>query len=255
MPGKNIPVRIVSLCPSITETLIDLGLADRLVGVTRYCIHPEAVVKDLPKMGGTKNPDLDAVRTAAPDLVFVNAEENRKEDYDALAVDFDVDVSMPRSVGEVPGELRRIGRRLGTEAIADARAAELEAGLAALDRSRSSFTFAYLIWKKPWMTVAKDTYVSDLLARGGGVNVYAGAETRYPETTLEELRTKAPRIVLLPDEPYPFQDEHRAQVAAFLDSSGGSTRVELVSGDDLCWHGVRSIRGVRVVMELARSFG
>lgn len=249
MPGKNIPERIVSLCPSMTETLIDLGVAERLVGVTRYCIHPKTVVEDLPKVGGTKNPDLDAIRAAKPDLVFVNAEENRREDYEALAADLDVDVSMPRFVQEVPDELRRVGRRIGKEAEAEERAVQLERRLSELDQARTPFTFAYLIWRKPWMTVSGDTYISDLFARAGGTNVYGEATQRYPETTLEELRAKAPRLVLLPDEPYPFDEGHRKQLASVLES-----RVERVSGDDCCWHGVRSIRGVRVVMELARSF-
>ena len=106
-------MRIVSLCPSITETLIDFGLADQLVGITRFCIHPAAVVKDIPKVGGTKNPDHDAIESAAPDLIFVNAEENRREDYELLAAKYDVDVSMPRSVLDVPPDLRRFGSRLG----------------------------------------------------------------------------------------------------------------------------------------------
>src|SRR5688572_20085848 len=126
-------VRIVSLCPSITETLIDFGLRDRLVGVTRFCIHPAAVVKDLPKVGGTKNPDHERIDEAAPDLVFVNAEENRREDYALLSQKYRVHVSMPRSVAEVPDDLRRFGALVGAEEIAKRRARELETALRELD--------------------------------------------------------------------------------------------------------------------------
>jgi ABC-type Fe3+-hydroxamate transport system substrate-binding protein len=242
-------VRIVSLCPSITETLIDLGLSRQIVGVTRFCIHPAEVVKGIPKVGGTKNPDLAAIDAAAPDLVFVNAEENRREDYEVLASKYTVDVSMPRNVAEVPQQLRRFGMRLGRSDAAEARAAELEDALAALERrSKPSFSYAYLVWKKPWMAVGPDTYVSDLLSRAGGRNVFGDSADRYPEITVEALAAKKPELVLLPDEPYPFDETHRGDLANLLDA-----RIELVSGDDCCWHGVRSIRGVRLMMDLVDS--
>jgi iron complex transport system substrate-binding protein len=222
------------------------------VGVTRFCIHPAAVVKDLPKVGGTKNPDLAAIERADPDLVFVNAEENRKEDYAVLARKYRVHVSMPKTVAEVPDDLRRFGALIEKREIGEQRAAELEAALQELDALRSSkrpFTYAYLIWKKPWMTVGADTYVSDLIGRAGGVNVFADAADRYPALTLEELAERRPELVLLPDEPYPFTEEHRVEVGEVLKDA----RLDLVSGDDCCWHGVRSIRGVHLMMDLLRS--
>jgi ABC-type Fe3+-hydroxamate transport system substrate-binding protein len=237
-PRHAVAVRIVSLCPSITETVIDLGLASDLVGITRYCIHPASVVKDIPKVGGTKNPDIAAIIEASPDLVLANREENRREDYEALSAHVRVDASMPTRIGEVPGELRRLGALLGCATVAEARAAELEACLAELDRCRASFSFAYLVWRKPWMTVSGDTYVSDLFTRAGGRNVFAGAEARYPEITLDDLAARDPDVVFLPDEPFPFTPEHAAEIS-------GAKRIELVSGDDCCWHGVRSIRGAR----------
>ncbi len=163
-------MRIVSLCPSITETLIDFGLRDRLVGVTRFCIHPAEAVKDLPKVGGTKNPDLDAIERAAPDLVFVNAEENRREDYDRLSMKYRVDVSMPRSVADVPLELRRFGELLSTRPIAGRRARELEVALRELERRREGkrrFSFAYPVWRRPWMVAGPDTYVADSDPKSG----------------------------------------------------------------------------------------
>ncbi len=244
-------MRIVSLCPSITETLIDFGLQDRLVGVTRFCIHPAAVVQSIPKVGGTKNPDHAAIDAARPDLVFVNAEENRKEDYEILAQKFRVHVSMPKSVADVPADLRRFGELVGASEIAEQRARELESALTelgVLQKSKRRFSYAYLIWKKPWMVVGADTYVSDLFARAGGDNVYAGAADRYPTTTIEELAAKDPELVLLPDEPYPFDASHQNELAPVLRG-----RIERVSGDDCCWHGVRSIRGVQVMMDLLRS--
>jgi iron complex transport system substrate-binding protein len=245
-------LRIVSLCPSITETLIDLGAGDQLVGVTRFCIHPADVVKDLQKVGGTKNPDHAQIDEAAPDLIFVNAEENRKEDYALLSRKYRVHVSMPKSVAEVPEDIRRFGALVGKKEIAEQRAAELETALDELDALRGSkqrFTYAYLIWKKPWMAVGGDTYVADLIGRAGGENVFADAADRYPEITLEELAVRRPALVLLPDEPYPFDSEHQREVGEIVRDA----RIERVSGDDCCWHGVRSIRGVHRMMDLLRS--
>lgn len=240
-------MRIVSLCPSITETLIALGLADSLAGVTRFCIHPAEVVRDLPKVGGTKDPDLEAILRAAPELVLMNEEENRREDFERLSSALRVETSLPKRVAEVPGELRRLGALTGTEAVAEVHAQALEAALAELAGGRP-FGYAYLIWKKPWMAVGGDTYVSDLFGLVGGENVFAAAADRYPAFTLEELAARRPEVVLLPDEPYPFKPAHQAELAEVLPEA----RIELVSGDDCCWHGVRSIRGVRLALALAK---
>ena len=245
-------VRIVSLVPSVTETLIDFGLADQIVGITRFCIHPADVVAGLPKVGGTKDPKLDRIRAAAPDVVFVNEEENRREDYEALSSDLRVETSFLRRVDEVPDDLRRIGRVCGVKDRAEARAVALEEGLADLDdvrRRTRPFSFAYLIWRDPWMTLNDDTYVSDLLKRAGGRNVFADAAARYPTLTLHELARSQPDVILLPDEPFPFKAKHAAEIRAAV--SGPD--VELISGDDACWHGVRSLRGVALARRLAEA--
>lgn len=239
--------RIVSLCPSITETLIDFGLADRLVGVTKFCIHPAEIVASLPKVGGTKDPDLEAIFAAAPDLVLLNEEENRREDYEALAARVRVETSLPKRVTDVPGELRRLGRLTGATAIAERRALELEGAIADLEAAEKvPFTYAYLIWREPWMTVNDDTYVADLFGRAGGTNVFGDAPDRYPAFDLAALVSKAPDVVFLPDEPFPFKEKHRDELAVL---GVGASR--LVSGDDCCWHGVRSVRGVRLMQTLA----
>jgi ABC-type Fe3+-hydroxamate transport system substrate-binding protein len=243
-------VRIVSLCPSITETLIDFGLADALVGITRYCIRPRDVTRRLSKVGGTKNPDLDAIRRAEPDLVFVNEEENTKADFEILSREFRVDASFPRRVSDVPALLRHFGRLTDRTDVAETRATALEAALADLaSAQRDPFAFAYLVWRDPWMTVNADTYVSDLFARAGGTNVFGAASERYPTTTLSDLRDRAPELVLLPDEPFHFRARDRDEVLAALPRA----RIELVSGDDCCWHGVRSIAGVALVRTFSET--
>lgn len=251
-------MRIVSLCPSTTETLAAFGLLPALVGVTRFCIHPAAGVAAIPKVGGTKDPDLDRIVALRPDLVFLNAEENRREDHDALRARLPasctLDVSHPRRVAEVPALLRHFGAQTDRAAIAERYAAELEAALERLSAQPGRpFRVAYLIWRKPWMAVGPDTYVSDLLARAGGENVLSDAPWPYPEILLEALAAKQPELVLLPDEPFPFEDKHLPEVQAALPRA----RLRLISGDDCCWHGVRSIRGVELMCalraELARG--
>jgi ABC-type Fe3+-hydroxamate transport system substrate-binding protein len=245
-------VRIVSLCPSITESLVALGLADALVGVTRYCIHPREALAGVPRLGGTKSPDLAAIRAAKPDLVFCNAEENRNEDVEALKRDFAVDVSHPRTVAEIPGLLRHFGQLTGTGEKAEEISSKVEEALRRVGdadarrggASPASFRFVYLIWKDPWMTVGPRTYVADLLRHAGGVlslEEKYGEGRDYPVATEDEIVSAHPDILILPDEPYRFGER---DAAFWRERLPGSTRVALVSGDDFCWHGVRTLRGL-----------
>ena len=262
-------MRLVSLCPSITESLVALGLADELAGITRYCVHPREAVARIPKIGGTKNPDLAAIRASAPDLVFANGEENRKEDIDALAREFRVDVSHPRTVAEVPALLRHFGALTGREEKAREISSKVEEAVARVEgefgrhagagsgergAARPLFRYAYLIWRDPWMTVSPLTYIADLLRRVGGrlsleESSDAGASD-YPVTTEEEIVSSRPDVLILPDEPYRFREEHAVFWRGRLPRS---CRVVLVPGDDFCWHGVRTLRGLDAAAELAAT--
>ena len=240
-------MRIVSLCPSITESLVALGLAERLVGVTRYCVHPREVTARIRKVGGTKDPDLDAIRSLRPDLVFANAEENHREDVEALARDLAVDISHPRRVADVPPLLRRFGRLTGTEESAESFSSKVEEELGRIERGRSSlraFRYVVLIWKNPWMTVGPRTYIADLLRSVGGVSSLEEEKNPgpdYPTTDEGSILASRPDVLILPDEPYRFREKNAAFWRERLPSS---TRVVLVPGDDWCWHGVRTLRGL-----------
>ena len=245
------PRRVVSLCPSITETLVAIGGLSRLVAATRYCVRPQGLLWGLPRIGGTKNPDVARIKDLAPDLVFANREENRREDVEELrAAGIEVDVSFPRKVAEVPEAIRGWGRRLGEERAADALASRIETELAALARERpaGAFLYAYWIWRNPWMTVSGDTYVSDLLALAGGVNVFAGEADRYPVARPEESLALGAGIHFFPSEPYPFREEkHGREVAEIF---GEAPRRLFVAGDDLSWHGFRTLEGLSAVKKL-----
>jgi ABC-type Fe3+-hydroxamate transport system substrate-binding protein len=245
------PRRVVSLCPSITETLVAIGGLHRLVAATRFCVRPEGLLWGLPRIGGTKNPDIPRILDLAPDLVFANEEENRLEDVEALrAAGIDVDVSFPRKVDEVPEAIRGWGRKLGEETEAAALAGRIEAALSALraEPAPGSFRYAYWIWRNPWMTVSGDTYVSDLLALAGGGNVYAGETDRYPVSTPEEALARGAKVHFFPTEPFPFREEkHGTEVERLF---GTAARRLFVAGDDLCWHGARTLDGLRAARKL-----
>ena len=246
MSGK----RLLSLCPSITETLVEIGLGGRLVGVTRYCIRPRDVVADIPKVGGTKSPDLARIEQLDPAVVFANSEENREEDVAALRRRFSVHVSLPRTVAEVPDLIREFASVSGRPGAGDDLAAAIED--IRPTPPETSFRYAYFIWKDPWMTVSGDTYVSDLFRYAGGVNVFADAAQRYPETMPADVLARRPDVLFFATEPYPFSERHLPAIQAAF----GRTRpIELIDGDDCCWHGARTRDGLRLMGELRGRYG
>jgi ABC-type Fe3+-hydroxamate transport system substrate-binding protein len=220
-------VRVVSLVPSVTETLVTWGVPP--VACTRFCEQP-----DLVHVGGTKNPDVAAIVGLAPDLVVLCEEENRREDADALAGAGLVTAALAiDGVDDVAPALRMLAALVGVD---DGGAGGL-AGTAALppaDPPPGPSVRAFVpIWRRPWMTLSGGTYGSSLLARLGIVNVFAGAGERYPATTLEEAAARAPDVVLAPSEPYPFRERH-------VEELSGVAPVVLVDGQDLFWWGART---------------
>ncbi len=244
-------VRLISLCPSTTETLIAIGADSALVGVTQYCTRPARVTSRLPKAGGTKNPSLEKIRALSPDLVFMNSEENRAADIEEISREFSVDVTCPRSVEEIPGLLRHFGNLTGCQRAAGDFACEVEERVF-LARSQSwpPFRFCYAVWKEPLMLAGPRTYISSLLSLVGGENVLPDTATAdYPHLEPGELGALHPEVAVLPDEPYRFQEGDKR---LFLESVPG-VEVFLVSGADFCWHGVRTIEGIDVSLRLARD--
>lgn len=210
-------MRVVSLVPSVTETLLAWGIEP--VACTRFCEQPS-----LPHVGGTKNPDIDAIAQLAPDLVVMNDEENRREDADALeAAGLRLHVVTVRKVGDVAPALAALAECLGA-AVEPWDPPLLESA------TRSAFV---PIWRRPWMTMNADTYGSSMLEAVGIANVYADAAERYPIVTLEDAVARRPDLVLAPSEPYPFRERHVAELEAVAP-------VVLVDGQDLFWWGVRT---------------
>lgn len=256
------PRRIVSLVPSITETLFDFGCADRLVARTDYCVRP-AEASRIPSIGGTKNPNLDLARALQPDLVFANQEENRGSDVAALeASGIPVFLTFPRAIAQAVTDLENIAALLGVSEVAR----EMIAAIKRAARNRRSHVRPFVpvfvpIWRDPWMTFNADTYAHDVLAAHGLYNVFAdrdrryplaadlgrgeakfaeGRDTRYPRVTLEEADARRPGLALLPDEPYRFTQTDAGDVARALGLPPNC--VQLIDGSLLFWHGTRMLR-------------
>ena len=244
-------MRIVSLCPSTTETLVAFGLAGSLAGVTRYCVRPREALEGIPRVGGTKDPDLAAIAALGPDLVLCDAVENRAQDVEDLSRSFRVDVSRPLRIADVPPFLRRLGELTGAGDEADRWARAVEERLAAAGGPKRPVRFAYLVWKGPWMAAAAGTYVDDLLGTFGGTNLFPASRGPWPVTSEEELASLSPELVVLPDEPFPFGEEERSSLAARF----AGARVVLVPGDDFCWPGVRTLRGLDAARALLATLG
>ncbi|MBI1381673.1 MAG: ABC transporter substrate-binding protein [Planctomycetaceae bacterium] len=245
-------MRIVSLCPSLTELVFELGLGSKLVGVTEYCIRPADGVLHLAKVGGTKDPNLARIAELRPDLVLMNEEENRREDADELArLGLETHATFPCTVEETAATVREIGRRLAAVPAAERIAEGIEAALARAAKAtacRPPLRFAYVIWRKPWMTAAEGTYVSSLLEAAGGDNVVGPCPSRYPAIGEDQLAAANPGAVLLATEPFPFQPKH---VAELSQASGISAcRFRIADGELLSWHGARTAAGLDYAVRL-----
>jgi ABC-type Fe3+-hydroxamate transport system substrate-binding protein len=254
------PRRIVSLVPSTTELLCDLGLADRLVGVTAYCVEPRDVVRGKPRVGGEKDPDLERIRRLAPDVVVANVEENVRAHVETLREwGIRVWVTYPRTVPDSLRMIWELGAVMGVPERAAAMLENLKSLLTdtrALTATRKPVPLFYAIWRNPYMTVNADTYLSDVLATCGAANVFADRAERYPTVTLDEAARRRPSVILLPDEPFRFRRVHLKdfepyrQVPAVRDG-----RIHLVDGKPFSWHGRRLADALRMLPPLLSGDG
>lgn len=248
-PRVVAPPRIVCLVPSITELVCDLGLADSLVGRTGFCIHPRDTLKRVPKVGGTKDVDLAAVRALAPTHVVVNVDENTRETADALRSFVpQVVVTHPLGPRDNPPLYRLLGGIFDREAEAERLCAAFDEAYAeAQTAAGRSERVLYLIWREPWMTVSRDTYISRMLALYGWKTWPPASAQRYPTLALEDCRGLVDRV-LLSSEPYPFRDKHLLEARRRLPR----VPVDLVDGEMVSWYGSRAIAGLRYLASYVR---
>lgn len=244
------PQRIVSLVPSLSETLWWARAADRVVGVTEWCVAPPHGFPRAQRVRGTKNPDVRAIAALAPDLVVANEEENRELDVRRLReAGLSVYVTAPRTVEQARDSVADVAALVGAPDAGRELAVEIDRALVAIRAARPDPPLATLcpIWRDPWMVVGRATYAADLLAHCGLAVLAPDPDDRYPKVELEEARGWAPEAVLLPDEPYRFET---ADKRAF---DGWHTRVRLIDGAQLTWYGPRVPYALRELTRLARG--
>lgn len=280
------PRRVVTLVPSDTFNVASLGCASAIVGRTDYCELPADVVAKLPSVGGTKNPRVKDVLDLSPDLVIANQEENTKKDLEALAqAGVKVLVCFPKRAADGLAHLARLARIFRVEA--DASVRELvKRGYEVLReaeearKTRTPLRTFCPIWMKPLMTIHGKTFISDVLDLAGAQNVFAdrerryplaadvdgaqplppeevaGRDTRYPRVTLEEVTSRAPELVVLPDEPHPFTDEDANVFRKLAIPAAERGAIVRTSGKDLCWYGAMTVSGlprVRALVDAHRA--
>ena len=231
---KSTVQRIVSLVPSQSEFLWDLGLEHELVGITKFCIYPATMFKSITRVGGTKQINLELIAQLQPDLIIGNKEENTREDIQALRQNYPVWLSDINTIGdamEMMHQLAVMTNRLPQWAPLKARIEESVKRTHHLFQGRK---VAYAIWHEPWMFVGHSTYINAVLNHLGMENVLSSL-ARYPQLPIEALKRYAPDVILLSEEPFPFKANHAAAVKAHFPN----TKVLCFSGEPFSWYGSR----------------
>ncbi|MEJ2120150.1 MAG: helical backbone metal receptor [Alphaproteobacteria bacterium] len=247
--------RIACFVPSITELVIDLGLADQLVARTQYCIHPAEAVKDIPAIGGTKKVSLPKLKALTPTHAILNIDENTREMDAALReIVPNVIVTHPNAPEDVPGLIRLIGAIFGREAEAGAMCAAFETALAKLRADAAALPakrVCYFCWKDPWITVSRDTYISRSLALVNWQTIGHHDDTRYPELTIDDALLNETDLFLFSTEPYAFTDAH---AAVFATEHGlAPDRCRVINGEYTSWYGSRAIAAMGYLGDFAKA--
>lgn len=260
------PSRIVSLVPSQTELLYDLGLEKEVLGITEYCVHPEHWLQEKTVVGGTKNTKLKQVEQLEPDLIIGNKEENTKRKIEKLEKKHPVWMSDVQDVPDALWMIREIGRITGKGEKAGELASRIEAGFESLkkeSRDRKRIPTVYFIWKDPWMVAASGSFIDAVLHITGHRNVFqppfpdriqasidAGkASEQYPSIELEELESLNPERILLSSEPYSFEERHRQEMVERFPEA----EVKLVDGEMFSWYGSRLEKATDYLMAFTKS--
>jgi len=227
------PSRIICLVPSITELLSDLGLDDKIVGITKFCIHPEHIFRSKTRVGGTKKVDFNKIDILQPDLIIANKEENTKEDIEQLEKKYPVWISDVSTLIDALEMIVKLGEVTGTKDASEKIVSSISEQFKKLDTANKDRTL-YLIWKSPYMAAGPATFIGHLLELTGFENVLAGNE-RYPEINEEQMRTMNPSIVFLSSEPFPFKENHAEEIKSVLPGA----KVYLADGEYFSWYGSR----------------
>lgn len=234
------PQRIISVVPSQTEFLFDLGLRNEIVGITKFCVHPPELFREKARVGGTKKINLNTIKSLNPDLIIGNKEENERDQILALKDNYPVWMSDIKTLEDTFQMMLDIGKITGREEKAAEIIEEIKNGFDQLKEFITANSLLpkkclYLIWKDPYMCAGKDTFIDYILATCGLENLMTLISGRYPEVTSEQLKVADPDLIFLSSEPYPFREKHISEFKAFCPNA----KVIVVDGEMFSWYGSR----------------
>jgi len=244
-----LPKRIISVVPSQTELLYYLGLDKEVVGITKFCIHPADRFKSTTKIGGTKQLDIDKIKSLRPDLIIANKEENERGQLEELMQHFPVWISDIYDLAGALDMITRVGELVGRKTEAVTLVATINQNFNKLKPAPSALRVAYFIWRKPYMVAGPNTFINSMLKKCGWTNAFD--LQRYPEIDEDMLRNVKPDVILLSSEPYPFKEKHMVE----LNASVPSATVKLVDGEMFSWYGSRLLEAPGYFKELLAEIG
>lgn len=245
---KKYSLTIVSLVPSQTELLYDLGLGNQVIGQTKFCVHPDAMFKSAVKVGGTKKLNISKILQLNPDIIIGNKEENDQQQIEELQKHFPVWMSDIQTQKDNIKMITELGLIFGVIGAAAHLSQQIQMGFALLTaKVHTKTSCIYLIWNKPMMAAGQGTFINEMLNSAGFDNLVK--DLRYPEISLEEIRKLNPELLLLSSEPFPFKEEHTAYFEKHLDK----TRVLQVDGEYFSWYGSRMVKAPAYFYELSQS--
>lgn len=254
--GNTIPVnyppkRIISIVPSQTELLFDLGLDKEIIGLTKFCIHPIEKFAERTKVGGTKKLNIELIRSLKPDLIIGNKEENEQDQVELLMEEFPVWMSDIYTLEDAKQTIKQIAELVDREPEAAYLNHLINAGFSDLQtlalQQGIDKKVAYLIWREPYMLAGRNTFIDDILTLNGLRNVVK--QSRYPSVDLAELNTLKPDLIFLSSEPYPFKDKHLEEIRKAVPSA----KVMLVDGEMFSWYGSRLVKAVQYLFQLQKE--
>lgn len=242
----GVPQKIISVVPSQTELLFDLGLNEEVRGITKFCIHPNNWYKSKERVGGTKTLNIEKIKELQPDLIIANKEENTKEQIEQLQKLFPVWTSNISNLTEGLEMILEVGKITGKQTKAEQLTRQIKKEFKKLESINHKKSCLYLIWRNPYMSVGKSTFINDIIQRAGFLNVLTHFDENYPIISEHELKELNPDYVLLSSEPYPFKEKHVKEINDLLPK----TKVVLVDGEMFSWYGSRLTKSANYIVDL-----
>ena len=245
------PKRIISLVPSQTELLYDLGLREEVVGITKFCLHPEVWFRNKERVGGTKKLNIEKIKSLHPDLILANKEENVKEQIEELEKSFNVWTSDIKNLDDALIMIKHVGELVNKKKQSEQIIQEVKSAfhnLLSITETTVRKKVCYLIWQKPLMTIGGDTFINDMLKKCSFQNVFESLR-RYPEISIEQINEAQPEFIFLSSEPFPFKEKHAEEM--YVISPG--SKIILVNGEFFSWYGSRLIKAADYFKKLLKK--